>query len=286
MRIDQGSVELVCQTDSGDYRFVPLDFPLPPKTEYLYGTVMRRNINATVSRPDFPTAARLVTGFWRRDIDPQPVDGVLSIDPIALSYVLGATGAVTLPTGEVVNSKNVVRLTLRDVSSRYEDAADHGDGYLKMVAAAVFEQVAKGRFDPARMLAAITQGIDNGSIMFWSANAEVQHRVESMPLGGALPGSNETQTQVGVFLRNFSLGAKIDYYLKSAVRATASCGTDGTTVYTVRVRVSSTCPLRPNRSCRNMWTATCPTRGRIPHHAVHLWPGWGESQGREPWQAL
>ena len=39
------------------------------------------------------------------------VDGVVAIDPVALSYVLGATGPVTMPDGEVVTKDNVVELT-------------------------------------------------------------------------------------------------------------------------------------------------------------------------------
>ena len=39
------------------------------------------------------------------------VDGVVAIDPVALSYVLGAVGPVTMPDGEVVTKDNVVELT-------------------------------------------------------------------------------------------------------------------------------------------------------------------------------
>ena len=44
---------------------------------------------------------------------------MIAIDPVALSYVLGAVGPVTMPDGEVITKDNVVELT---ESTAYADS--------------------------------------------------------------------------------------------------------------------------------------------------------------------
>ena len=47
------------------------------------------------------------------------VDGVIAIDPVALSYVLVRSDPVTMPDGEVVTKDNVVELTESTAYSRF-----------------------------------------------------------------------------------------------------------------------------------------------------------------------
>ena len=51
------------------------------------------------SVPDFATAAQLLQDFWKRT-QSTPIDGVISADPVALSYLLNATGPLSLRTGD------------------------------------------------------------------------------------------------------------------------------------------------------------------------------------------
>ena len=85
------------------------------------------------------------------------------------------------------------------------------------------------------MLSAVQAGIAGGSVMFWSADAEVQQRVATMTVGGILPTGNTEQTMVGVFLRDASYGSKIDYYLKADVKASATCLAPGSSEFTTTV---------------------------------------------------
>ena len=93
IRIDDGDIAIKKQADSRSYgteKRVAVD--VDQSAIDLYNDVMLRKINATVSRPDFPTAAQLLKAFWQRDIRDDQTDGVISIDPIALSQILKATG--------------------------------------------------------------------------------------------------------------------------------------------------------------------------------------------------
>ena len=236
--MDRGKLAIVRQAASQDFDYVrPLPEKLPESLTVLYGPVMKTHPNATVSRPDWPTAAGLMTRLWNRDISPDRIDGVASIDPIALSAILRATGPVTMADGQVLTSENIVKVALSESYARYGDVGDHGDAYFKELAAGVFTRIAAGGFDPKAMLVAIQEGVRNRSLMFWSADAEVQQLVAATKLGGVLPQDNTTSTSIGVFFRDHSMGTKIDYYLEPSTTVTTACGADGTTTYRVTVQV-------------------------------------------------
>jgi hypothetical protein len=69
--------------------------------------------------------------------NPERVDGVISIDPVALSYVLGAEGPVTMPDGETITKGNVVELTESTAYIRFANDNDARKSYLQSVAPAV-----------------------------------------------------------------------------------------------------------------------------------------------------
>ena len=73
--------------------------------------------NSNIS-PHFPYAAQIWQGMWLEQTGMQ-VDGVIAIDPVALSYILGAVGPVTMPDGEIVP----------ELLSSYE-VAEGGAGYI------------------------------------------------------------------------------------------------------------------------------------------------------------
>ena len=56
-----------------------------------------QDVNLT---PDFPTAAATAQAMWERKTG-QHVDGVLSLDPVALGYILDATGPVKITSPEL-----------------------------------------------------------------------------------------------------------------------------------------------------------------------------------------
>ena len=72
------------------------------------------------------------------------VDGVLSIDPGALALVLGATGPVTLPTGQALTAGNAERLLLNTVYLQIADPRAQ-DAFFAATASSVFDAMLRGR---------------------------------------------------------------------------------------------------------------------------------------------
>ena len=64
--------------------------------------------------PHFPYAAQLMLSMWQRQFG-QKLDGVIAIDPVALSYLLAVTGPVKLADGSSVTSANVADLMMRSI---------------------------------------------------------------------------------------------------------------------------------------------------------------------------
>ncbi|GAA4777279.1 DUF4012 domain-containing protein [Microbacterium gilvum] len=232
MTADSGNLAIANQASSADYQeFVPVDADVDQSAIDLYSDYLVHHINTSSSRPDFPTMADIVTRFWQRDIADDTIDGVASIDPIALGYILEATGPITLTTGDVMDSGNAAQLLLSDVYSRWNSYEDPAvvDDFFASVAEQVFAKVSTGDFDIQSMLWAINHGIEGGNILFHSSHDEVQTQIAGERVAGILPKDNVDQTTVGVFFRDES-ASKIDYYMKSNVDATQTCTAEGSTV--------------------------------------------------------
>ena len=57
--------------------------------------------------PNFPYAAQVWVAQWQAQSG-QQLDGAITLDPTALSYLLRVTGPATLPDGTKVTPRNVV----------------------------------------------------------------------------------------------------------------------------------------------------------------------------------
>ncbi len=239
IRFSDGSMKIVKQADSQQYQWgVPADVEIDQSALDLYNEYLINNVNTAVGRPDWPTAAKTITALWNRDIDPEPVDGAISVDPLALSRIMRATGPVTVD-GRELNSENVVSFLLSEAYALYDPSSATGeaDEIFKQVALAVMDSLVGGDFDPSELWTAISESIDAGSLMFWSANPEIQEMITPWRLSGILPTANLPTTTIGVFFRDASLGSKIDYYLRTEAEVSSSCEADGSVTYTVFVTV-------------------------------------------------
>ena len=178
--------------------------------------------------------------MWRREFG-TTVDGVLSMDPVALSYLMTATGPITLPTGDVLTSDNVVSLLLSEAYSRYDDPV-HQDLFFAGTASGVFSAVASGSLEPQALVAALARAGDERRIYLWSADPDEQARLAETSLAGELPASMPTRPSFGVYL-NDGTGAKMDYYLGAEFGVGNSvCRQDGRSTYVVEVTLRNEAP--------------------------------------------
>ncbi|WP_394194659.1 DUF4012 domain-containing protein [Microbacterium foliorum] len=231
VKVDEGSISIGAQGDSGNYQNgVAVDVDVPPSATELYTSYLVDHINTSMSRPDFPTAAKIMRAWWQRDIADDEIAGVISIDPLALSRILKATGPIELASGEVLSEENAVSLLLSEVYGRWDSykEPERVDGFFADTAAAVFDKIATGDFDPKDMLWAITESASQGSVLVWSDDEQVAEAIEGAKISGVLPANNSNVTTMGIYFNN-SNGSKIDYFTETATTATAVCEADTAT---------------------------------------------------------
>ncbi|MFT2816890.1 DUF4012 domain-containing protein [Leifsonia sp. A12D58] len=242
--VDNGGISISRQASSQDFkwRFDTPDnpvIPIDPGVAAVFNPNMYLALNLATSRPDFPTAAQIATAFWEQDIGGTP-DGVISIDPVALSHILGATGPVAMSTGDQLSADNAVALLLNEIYFRYQgdDGPDKTDAFFEEAAKTMFGALMSSGSDPKVLIESIMQGVTEHRIMAWSSHPAEQAVLAESPMSGILPTTNDTSTTTGVFFRDMSV-SKMDFYLKTAATLTTDACTSATPTFTTSVDLHS-----------------------------------------------
>ncbi|KQR12077.1 DUF4012 domain-containing protein [Cellulomonas sp. Leaf334] len=240
LRADDGNVDLTEQRTTLDLPGIESSI-LPLSAEELRIDTDRlgRWVQNAVLTPDFPRSAELLAARWERDIGSQ-VDGVIATDPVAVSYLLGATGAVTEPGGVQIDASNVLQVLLRDAYLTYGDDADSGDRFYTGVAATIFQAVGSGQGDSRAVVDALARAGAEGRLRMWSAHPAEQERLVSTSVGAAfLTGPFPDAT--GLFLNDGTAG-KLGYFLSTAVTVEDLRCTGPDPMATVRLDLSYSPP--------------------------------------------
>lgn len=200
---------------------------LPAETTGLYLPTLTRHNQDYNFTPDFPTTAQLFQAIFA-DTTGQSFDGVISIDPVVLSHMLAVAGPVTLNTGEQLNAENAVKVLLSDSYEIYPDGAT-SDAFFTDTAKRVFDHLTAASWDPLKMLDALEQSAEEQRVYLSFTDPAAQALADEFGLDGALKPDNTTQTQVGMYLNDSSVG-KLEYHLSSTVNA--SCDPAARTITT------------------------------------------------------
>ncbi|MGZ0711734.1 DUF4012 domain-containing protein (plasmid) [Coraliomargarita sp. W4R53] len=209
---DDGKLSLAAQESSSDYpKYDASVLPLGDEITAIYGERPGKWIQNVTQVPDFTVAAELAREMWALEHDGDQVDGVISLDPVALSYLLKATGPIELPTGDVLTSDNAVQLLLNDVYLRYPVPSDQDD-FFALAAASVFAALSSGDTDPVKLVAALAEAGSENRLLLWSGIQSEQALIDETTLAGVLPITDEASTRFGAYV-NDGTGSKMDYYL-------------------------------------------------------------------------
>jgi hypothetical protein len=161
--------------------------------------------------PHFPDAASNIAGLWEAQSG-QRVDGVLALDPVVMSELLRATGAVRLRDGRRVDASSVGPFVWHDEYLRYPDLAERKD-VLSSLAGVLFRKVVLVR-EPLPLIRAFTRVGQSGHFFVWSRHADEQAQLAKGRVGGLLPKADVPY--LSVLTQNFA-GNKLDYYVRRRV---------------------------------------------------------------------
>lgn len=248
VKVDGGRIELTEALPAGFANFTQYPasvVPIPDGAEDVYpkGTYGTFIANSTL-RPSFVSTAEMVQEFWRLQFGTE-LDGILSVDPTALSYFLRATGPLPLSTGDVLTSESLVPLILNEVYQRFDSGNLLRDNiaqdlFYAEVVDTTFSALMAGPLDPPALLGALSQGWDERRVLYWSAHEDEQAQLEAIGLNGELPLSDETTERFGVYFQDH-VGSKLNYHLNQSVRVAAStCDPSGNQTTRVSVDLTNT----------------------------------------------
>ena len=207
--VNNGAISIDDQASSSDFQNGLKNpvMPLDPSMQALYGSKIGEFVQDTTTPADFPYTAQLASAFWKQRSS-TPIDGVMSFDPVALSYLIKATGPIRLGTGDVVTSDNAVPLFLNQVYYRYSDPKAQ-DAFFAAAASSIFTTVQGGNFSAKSLLDSLSQAVNEHRLLFWSADPAVEKLIADSPLAGTMPTSNATDT--GVMSRRSVVASAVDF---------------------------------------------------------------------------
>ncbi|MDQ0240172.1 DUF4012 domain-containing protein [Arthrobacter bambusae] len=243
---DKGKVSLSAETSAAELGVFNPAVAVDAEQQRIYtdrmGTFMQ-DVNFT---PDFPTSATIALKMWEQKKG-ERLDGAISIDPVALGYILDATGPVSLQDPQMLaltkgklpaqlSGKNVVKTLLSDVYAQIKDPKVQ-DLYFASVAKEIFGALSSGKGEAKNLLAGVGKGVSEHRILLWSGDTAEQSTLAKYTLGGSISGPSVPAAQFGAYF-NDGTGAKMDYYVKRTVQLIRQCPANG--YGTVKVRVTST----------------------------------------------
>ncbi|HYN71335.1 MAG TPA: DUF4012 domain-containing protein, partial [Nakamurella sp.] len=228
IQADHGKVTILQQGASSRILgfFDPPVAELTENEKHLYSELMAQYPQDVDFTPDFATAAPLFAEMYRLRTG-TTVDGVMSIDPVALSYALKGTAPIDIGEGFTITADNVVPILLSTAYKQFdEEDQNPRDDFLARGTGMAFSEVMSGRGDSAVILDGMRQAASERRILMYSTNAKEQADLAQTNLAGGLD-QNPGSPSIGVFL-NDGTGAKLGYYLTNEVKVTqGECRADG-----------------------------------------------------------
>ncbi|MHC6229954.1 DUF4012 domain-containing protein [Arthrobacter sp. MMS24-T111] len=250
LNLDHGKLSLGAQGSAADIGIMNPSLPVDPEQQQIFSTRLGKYIQDVNLTPDFPTAAATAREMWEKKTG-QRVDGVISIDPVVLSYILQSTGPVSVDGPEVAAIKpsglptkltgdNVVATLLSDVYGKIQQPKLQ-DAYFAGVAKEIFAALSSGKGEAKGLISGITRGAQEGRVLVWSADKSEQSIISKYALSGSVSGPSISPAQFGVYF-NDGTGAKMDYYVTHTVQLIKECQRDGYEQTTVRIKSTNTAP--------------------------------------------
>lgn len=219
---DDGDISLVEPVAGNTFDFLePPGLALTEQERALFGDRPATRFVDANFIPDFPRAAEL----WRTRYEERfgtTVDGVMTTDPVALSYLLAGEEPVEVQ-GVTLTADNVVQELLSTTYARFPDPADQ-DEFFKQAGALIFDRLLSDP-DPQALVDGLRRALDEGRVAVVSRDEREQAALVDGGLTGAAMSADEDVLQAGVYLNDTTstTGSKLSYYLDYTASVTGRC---------------------------------------------------------------
>lgn len=169
--------------------------------------------NTTMS-PDFPSVASVVAELYPQS-GGVPVDGVMTVDPVALAALLSFTGPIVIPgISEPLTSDNAAEFLLREQYLTFGENPDRIDA-LEVLAETTFDRLQAGTLPgPRGMASVLGPVVEQKHLQVFAFADGTGEFLDALGLSGRYPAVEGDF--VGVTHSN-AAGNKIDLFLKRSL---------------------------------------------------------------------
>jgi len=138
---------------------------LPKDTEQQYGRTVATDLRDSNFTPDFPEAAQIAATMVQRTQDVK-LDGVVSVDPLALAAMMQGTGPIGVGNGITLSATNVVAALLNQTYQLLPDPVAQDD-FFESVAARVFDAVMSGQGNQDLAVKGLAASVEQHRVLLW-----------------------------------------------------------------------------------------------------------------------
>ncbi|MDI6817647.1 MAG: DUF4012 domain-containing protein, partial [Actinomycetota bacterium] len=190
--------------------------------------------------PDFPTVSRVMLKLFESARE-EKLDGVISIDPVGLSYLLDAIGPITLAdVGVTIDADNAVEWTLVKAYKDFPERDTRKD-FLADISQAVWGRITTGQVaDKSKLIEQFGLALSEKHMALYSTNEKEQKLAESLGYAGELiPTTND---YLQVVMQNHGAN-KVDVYMYEDIRHAIALRPDGSGLATLSIKISNKTPV-------------------------------------------
>ncbi len=237
MSVDDGKIDLARQSNVQALRTggaAVIDVGDYIRSLWLGAAVDPSNVTLV---PRLDLAAKTAQAFWANKFAVQ-VDAVVFIDPVALGYILAATGPIEVPTGDVLDSKNAADFLLNGVYLKYPLNSDQ-DRIFDSIGKLTFGAITSGDFNPQKLVSAAMKGGATHRILTYFFNEAEQEQFAKLPFALETPVTDDKTAGFGVYITD-NLGSKMTYYMDATVELGQAKCAAGDNRYEVKVTITNT----------------------------------------------
>ncbi|MCU1596317.1 MAG: hypothetical protein JWQ47_56, partial [Glaciihabitans sp.] len=213
---------------------------LPAGLTQLYPSGVGTQVQDLTETPRFSLSFDIAKTMWKT-AKGDNIDGLISLDTVALSYIIGATGPITMINGAQLTSTNAVQMMLgglyeKNYTPQYVDQINEG------IASATFKKVSSGGANTNALIAAVIRASKENRIRIWTPRKDEQKLISTSPFYGGPPESTSSTDAFGVYYSD-ETPSKMEYYLRQKVQLSQGvCTADGKRHVQVTVSLTNSAP--------------------------------------------
>lgn len=216
---------------------IPVD--LGPDFRAMYGDDAGLWLNANLSA-HFPYAAQIWLELYRRQFGTK-LDGVVSLDPFAMQYLVQGRPAIRLPDGTSLAPDHLAQFVLHDVYTKFPGRFQNvvRDAYLARVGSAVSEALLGGGGAQGELASGVARAVREHRLQAYAVDPAEQATLGDLDVSGEVP--DGPGPFLGVVLNNAGAN-KLDYYTHRSVRWDLGGCSGGHRTSLLTLTLSSTVP--------------------------------------------